>query len=136
MQMRNMVWFSVNRDIQVRGCSVDSYVQVVDFVVLLCFVGELRFRVDVVEVIKYCVYVSKLRVKNQEDVIDIAEVVHKFVFVGHVGKVCVFDVLKKDFWNDTGGRGAHCKAICLNNRFVIEREVVLFHNDIVPVYNF
>jgi hypothetical protein len=48
--------FSVNRDIQVRGCSVDSYVQVVDFVVLLCFVGELQFRVDRAEVTKYCVH--------------------------------------------------------------------------------
>jgi hypothetical protein len=49
------------------------------------------------EHIQYCVYVSKVRVKNQEDVIDITEVVHKFVFAGQVGKVCVFDVLKKDF---------------------------------------
>jgi hypothetical protein len=81
--------FSVNRDIQVCGCSVDSYVQVVDFVVLLCFVGELQFRVDRVEVIKYYVYVGKLLVKNQENVIDITEVVHTFVFAGQVGKVCV-----------------------------------------------
>ena len=37
---------------------VDGYVQVVNGVIMLCFLGELQVWMDGVKVMKYCLYVS------------------------------------------------------------------------------
>jgi len=50
--------FSENACVHANGGFVDGYVQVVKFIVLFFFFGELQVGVERIEVTYYCVYVS------------------------------------------------------------------------------
>jgi len=78
-------------------CLVDNDVQEVYLVTGFRFCCELHVRLERVKVHLYVVDVCVAGIINYQNVIHVSKICSDDVFIANVRKVCIFEVLKKEF---------------------------------------
>ena len=89
--------FSVYGGCSFSRCLVDGYVQEVYLVIGFRFCCELHVRVERVKVLLYVFDVCVAGIINYQNVINVSKICSDVVFIAKVRKVCIFEVLKKEF---------------------------------------